>query len=136
MISYCTRDEINDMFGDISDDITEEMFNTVIKNSAVWINSNLKKNYVPLPTKNVDTLKTIAIYYAASDILLSLYHGEEMPVQYDIWFQKAQSLLNDYIDAYLNSEAQQEDLIRHQSVKHSHGLTYAQKRGRRRRGIL
>ena len=157
-MSYCTKEEVNTLFGDISDDITDDMFVTVIANSTTWIDSNLKKAYVPLPqitielvgdngsTTVVETmtsttatdnlinvpegLRTAAIYYAASDILLSLYHGDELPVQYDVWFQKAQSLLDDYISSYLNSEADAADLVAHQMVKHSKGLTYNQKRGR------
>ena len=159
-MSYCTKQEVNSLFGDISDDITDEMFTTVIANSTAWVDSNLKKSYVPLPTVTIevvnndgsttvvesmtshtatynlinvpDGLRTAAIYYAASDILLSLYHGDELPVQYDVWFQKAQGLLEDYISAYLNSEAEEDELVEHQMVKHSHGLTYNQKRGRRR----
>ncbi len=159
-MSYCTKEEVNNLFGDISDDITDEMFATVIANSTAWIDSNLKKSYVPLPTitirlvnddgsttvvesitSNTATynlinvpsgLRTAAIYYAASDILLSLYHGDELPVQYDVWFNKAQGLLDDYISSYLNSEAEEADLVKHQMVKHSHSLTYNQKRGRGR----
>ena len=159
-MSYCTKEEINNLFGDISDDITDEMFATVITNSTAWIDSNLKRSYVPLPsvqyalinndgsttivesiTSHTATynlinvpngLRTAAIYSAASDILLSLYHGDELPVQYDVWFNKAQGLLDDYIRSYLNSEAEEADLVKHQMVKHSHGLTYNQKRGRGR----
>lgn len=130
-MSYCTEDEVNNLFGDISDDISEEMFSTVIDNSTAWIDANLRRNYVPLPDKDVDALKTAAIYYTASDILLSLYQGDELPVQYDVWFNKAQSLLEGYIDSYLNNDADKSDLVAHQSVKHSRGRTYNQKRGRR-----
>ena len=151
-MSYCTRDEVNSLFGDISDEVSDELFATVIDNSTSWIDSNLKKSYVPIPTVTIETenvtiegtvtqvsnlinvpngLKTAAIYYAASDILLSLYHGDELPVQYDVWFQKAQSLLEDYIISYKNSDAEESDLVAHQQVKHSHTLTYNQKRGRR-----
>ena len=159
-MSYCTKEEVNSLFGDISDDITDEMFTTVIANSTSWIDSNLKKSYVPLPNVSIalvnndgsttivesissttatynlinvpSGLRTAAIYYAASDILLSLYHGDELPVQYDVWFNKAQGLLDDYISSYLNSEAEEADLVKHQMVKHSHSLTYNQKRGRGR----
>ena len=159
-MSYCTKEEVNSLFGDISDDITDEMFATVIANSTAWIDSNLKRSYVPLPSvqyalinndgsttivESITThtanynlinvpngLRTAAIYYAASDILLSLYHGDELPVQYDVWFNKAQGLLDDYIRSYLNSEAEEADLVKHQMVKHSHSLTYNQKRGRGR----
>ena len=189
-MSYCTKNEVNSLFGDISDDISDDLFNTVIDNSTAWVDSNLRKANVPLPEieeepveeivepetseeETVDTttseetetvteeeentettttettsqttthieynlinvpsgLRTAAIYYAASDILLSLYHGEEMPVQYDVWYQKATQLLNDYIDSYLNENADSSDAVEHQMVKHSHGLTYNQKRRRGR----
>ena len=128
---YCTKEEVNSLFGDISDDITDEMFNTALDNSTAWIEANLKRNYVPIPTTNPNALRTVAIYHSASDIILSLYHGDELPVQYDVWFNKAQGLLDDYIESYLNSEAEEEDLVAHQMVKHSKGLTYQQKRRQR-----
>lgn len=128
---YCTKEEVNSLFGDITDDITDEMFTTAIQNSKVWIESNLKRNYVPIPTTNVDVLRTVAIYHSASDIILSLYQGnDDLPVQYDIWFQKAQTLLNDYIEAYLNNDAEESDLIEHQCVKSRRAKTYNEKRGR------
>ena len=132
MPTYCTNEEVNSLFGDISDQVPDEMFTIAIGNSAAWIEANLKRHYVPIPTTVPSALKTAAIYYAASDILLSLYHGDELPVQYDVWFNKAQGLLDDYIRSYLNSEAEEADLVKHQMVKHSHSLTYNQKRGRGR----
>lgn len=160
--AYCTTQEVNSLFGDISDDISQELFTTVIKNSTAWIDSNLQKAFVPVPevtpeevintieqtgeTGGVSTshthieynlinvpdgLRTAAIYYAASDIILSLYHGDELPIQYDVWFNKAQSLLDDYIAGYLNSdEVDEESSDAHRRVKHSRGLTYNEKRGR------
>ena len=134
-MSYCTKTDVNSMFGDISDEVSDEMFTTAINNSTTWIEANLKRNYVPIPTSNVEVLKTVAIYHASSDILLSLYHGDELPVQYDVWFNKAQSLLDDYIDSYLNSDATEEEKADNQMVKHSKGLTYNQKRRRRGRWV-
>ena len=127
---YCTISDVNSMFGDISDEVTSEMFNTAINNSTAWIESNLKRNYVPIPTSHPQALKTVAVYHSASDILLSLYHGDDLPVQYDVWFNKDQSLLDDYIESYLNSEATEEELTAHQMVKHSNAMTYNQRRGR------
>lgn len=129
---YCSVEDVNSMFGDISDEVTTEMFNTAIGNATTWIEANLKRNYVPIPTEHVGALKTVAIYHSASDILLSLYHGDELPIQYDVWFNKAQSLLDDYIDAYKHSEADEEELVNLQMVKHSKCLSYNQKRGRGR----
>ena len=128
--TYCTVDDVNSMFGDISDEVSTEMFNTAIGNATTWIEANLKRNYVPIPTEHVQALKTVAIYHSASDILLTLYHGDDLPIQYDVWFNKAQSLLDDYIEAYLNSEAEDTDLYEHQMVRHSHAQTYNQRRGR------
>ena len=133
MTTYCTKQDVNNLFGDVSDDIPDDMFTTAIGNSTAWIEANLKRHYVPIPTNVPSALKTVAIYHSASDIILSLYHGDELPVQYDVWFQKAQDLLDDYIDGYLNSEAEEEELAKIQRVKHSKGITYNQRRGRRRR---
>lgn len=129
-MAYCTSQEVNNLFGDISDDITTEMFETVITNSTSWINTNLRKRFVPIPEETVDVLRTAAIYYSASDILLSLYHGEELPVNYDIWFKKAQDILDAYIMDYLNTEATAEETENVNMVKHSHAPTYRQRRRR------
>ena len=129
---YCSKEDVNSMFGDISDEVTDAMFNTAIGNATTWIEANLKRNYVPIPTDHPQALKTVAIYHSASDILLTLYHGDDLPIQYDVWFNKAQTLLDDYIEAYLNADAEEEDLLAHQMVGHSHSQTYSQKRGRQR----
>lgn len=128
---YCNSDDVLALFGDISDDPSTDLLRVSIDNTKAWIESNLKRHYVPIPTTIPDTLKTIAIYYASSDILMSLYHGEEYQSLMDYWFNKAQDLLDDYIDAYLNSEAEAEELDKINMVKHSHGRTYNQKRHRR-----
>ena len=132
MPTYCTNEEVNSLFGDISDEVPDEMFTIAIGNSAAWIEANLKRHYVPIPTTVPSALKTVAIYHSASDIILSLYHGDELPVQYDVWFKKAQDLLDDYIDSYLNSEAEEAEHVKHQYGKHSHGRKKKKKRGRGR----
>ena len=128
---YCNSDDVLALFEDISDDPSEALLTVSIDNTEAWIESNLKKHYVPIPVEIPQTLKTIAIYYAASDILMSLYHGEEYQNLMDYWFNKAQELIEDYIDAFLNSEATDEELSKINMVKHSHARTYNQKRGRR-----
>lgn len=130
-MAYCSKNDVKSLFGDVSDEPSDEMLETALNNSDAWIKSNLKRNYVPIPTNAPEALKTVAIYHSASDLLLSLYHGDDLPVQYDIWFQKAQGLLDDYIAAYLNSEAEEADMASHSLVKHSRARTYNQKRGRR-----
>lgn len=131
-MAYCTCADVKAMFGDISDEPTEAIITIAIDNSVSWIEHNLKKNYVPIPVTDVGVLKTVAIYHSVSDVLLSLYHGDGLPENWDVWFNKAQTLLDDYIDSYLNSEATEEELTAHQMVKHSHAQTYSQRRSQRR----
>ena len=127
---YCNSDDVLALFEDISDDPSTNLLKVSIDNTEAWIESNLKRHYVPIPVEIPQTLKTIAIYYASSDILMSLYHGEEYQSLMDYWFNKAQDLLNAYIEEYLNSEATPEEQTKNQMVKHSHSRTYNQKRGR------
>lgn len=128
---YCTSNDVLALFEDISDDPSEALLTVAIDNTEAWIESNLKRHYVPIPVDIPQTLKTIAIYYAASDILMSLYHGEDYQNLMDYWFTKAQDLLEDYIESYLNAEATAEELDKINMVRHSHGRTYNEKRHRR-----
>ena len=128
---YCNSNDVLALFEDISDDPSEALLTVAIDNTEAWIESNLKRHYVPIPVDIPQTLKTIAIYYAASDILMSLYHGEDYQNLMDYWFTKAQDLLEDYIESYLNAEATAEELDKINMVRHSHGRTYNEKRHRR-----
>jgi len=108
--------EINALLSDISDDASTETLNVVLANSTAWIDSNLRRNYLPIPTTNPQALKTAAIYYGASDVILTLYHGEDMPVQFDVWFNKAQQLLEDYIESELNNSTDAETINRTKNI--------------------
>lgn len=153
--AYCTQTEVDSLFVDLSDNIPDETFQTSIQNSTAWININLKRNRIPLPEitvtdlsieisetisenllandgSDVNVLRTAAIYYAASDVLLTLYNGEDLPVRFDVWFNKAQSFLDAYIESYWNSDADESEQLNHQIVKHNKVLSYNQKRNRRR----
>ena len=128
---YCDSEDVLALWGDISDNPNDKLLQVAIDNTEAWIESNLKRHYVPIPVEIPQTLKTIAIYYASSDLLMSLYHGEEYQSLMDYWFNKAQDLLDAYIEEYLNSEATPDEQVKVQMVKHSHSRTYNQKRGRR-----
>ena len=127
---YTDSNSVLALFEDISDNPSEPLLTVSIDNTEAWIESNLKRHYVPIPVEIPQTLKTIAIYYASSDILMSLYHGEEYQTLMDYWFNKAQDLLDAYIEEYLNSEATPEEQNAIQMVKHSHAKTYKERRGR------
>jgi len=149
MTTYCTIPDVNALFGDISDDISTNMFNISIDNAGSWIDSALLRNHIPIPeievlsddgesddglieepldnigndelisedtTESIESnittnqsiilvgvpsiLKTASIYFSASDILMSLYHGDEYQSLMDYWFNKATQLLESYIEAY------------------------------------
>ena len=74
---YCTVEDIQGMFENITDEVSEEMFTRVIANSTAWIEENLKRNYVPIPSDNPNTLRTVAVYHCASDIYLNLSQGSD-----------------------------------------------------------
>jgi len=191
MTAYCSVADVNSLFGDISDDISMDMFTVSIDNAGSWIDSALLRNHIPLPevpepepepeseqepepepdttddtsdtdddasninddtitdndsddTNSADTmeemestitietgliigdvpsiLKTASIYFAASDILMSLYHGDQYESLMDYWFNKATSLLDGYIEAY-----KAENNI-DSNVGHRNALTYNERR--------
>ena len=181
MTAYCSVADVNSLFGDISDDISQDMFMVSICNAGSWIDSALLRNHIPLPevpepepepdttddasntdddasninddsitdndsddTNSTDTveemestttintgliigdvpsiLKTASIYFAASDILMSLYHGDQYESLMDYWFNKATSLLDSYIMAY-----KAENNI-DSNVGHRNALTYNERR--------
>ena len=126
--AYCDSDDVLSLFSDISDEPSLVLIKTAIDNSEGLINSKLRGAYVLIPTDNPASLKTCSIYLAASDVLLSLYHGEELPIQYDIYWNKAHELLDAYIDDMRNNADDPEEIGRITSVKHSHSLTYDEKR--------
>ena len=105
---YCTKEQVNSLFGDISDSISDDMFEVAINNSTSWIDSFLIKNHIPLPVvdvinDNIDgvpyILNTASIYFSASDILMSLYQGDEYQQLMDYWYNKAVALLESYIES-------------------------------------
>ena len=119
---YTDSNSVLALFEDISDEPSDALLTVAIDNTEAWIESNLKRHYVPIPTDIPQTLKTIAIYYASSDILMSLYHGEEYKNLMDYWFNKATSLLEGYIEAY-----KAENNI-DSNVGHRNALTYNERR--------
>ena len=98
---YASQDDVEPYTTFISDNPSDELFENALIKADGWINDRL--NSRSLPTFDVDSgdipdsLRDAAAYYAISDIVLVLYQGEDMLTQYDIWFQKAERRLDDYI---------------------------------------
>ena len=121
---YCNSDEVLSLCGEMSDDATIDLLKTAIDNSEGLINSKLRGSYVLIPTDVPSSLKTCSIYLATSDVLLSLYTGEELPTQYDIYWNKAHTLLEEYIVEMQNNNENIEETNNRILVKHSNSMSY------------
>ena len=133
MTTYCTISDVNALFGDISDDISTDMFNISITNAGSWIDSSLLKNHIPLPNddSSIDNiLKTASIYFAASDILMSLYHGDEYQSLMDYWFNKAIELLDGYIEAYKAENNVDSTVAHHNALTYKESVQYGHRNRR------
>lgn len=109
--------------------ITQEEVETVVNEQTVTTTETVETIY-PTDKPIPGLLKTAAVYYAASDIILALYNGEEMPTQYDTYFNKAETMLEAYI-TQMKTELADTDLKKFNKVKHSKSLTYNEKRTHR-----
>lgn len=104
---------------------------TVVNGETITQTTNVE-TIQPADKPIPDLLKTAAVYYAASDIILALYNGEEMPTQYDTYFNKAETMLDAYI-TQMKKELAETDLKKYNPVKHSKGPSYYQRKHRRPR---
>lgn len=134
IITYCTVEDLIGLFGDnVSDTIATNLMDGAIKRATGRIHNKLRANNVPLPDplNYSSSINAAATYYAACDCYGALYNGDDYQTQSGHWCNEAKEILEDYIDAYWNACAEEEEQFAHSVVRHSHGLTYNQKRGRR-----
>ena len=132
MSTYANQSDVEPLVKFISDDSSSDLYNTVLDNADSWIDARLVSNGLTVWTDGVkndeipNLLTTAAKYYAASDVILALYNGEDLPTQFDTYFQKAESMLDLYI-------TQQKDLLANTElrdtiiVKHSKSRPYMRK---------
>ena len=133
-ITYCTADEVIDLFGsNIPDTVETNLIEGAIKRATSRIHNKLRAKGVPLPDplNYSSVINAIATYYAACDCYGSLYNGEDYQTNSGHWCNQATELLDDYCDAYWNTCADEEDQQEHSLVKHSNAQTYSQRRSRR-----
>ena len=132
MSVYCTQSDVEPLVKFIDDEASTDLYESVCDKADSWINSRLIMN--SLHTFEVtddipELLITSASYYAVSDIVLALYQGEDMLTQYDIWFQKAEDMINSYVTQQKDLLATTE-LANKNPIKYSKAGTYGQRRGR------
>ena len=98
---YANQADVEPYTTFISDNPSDELFENALIKADGWINDRLNSRRLPTFTIDSDdipdSLRDAAAYYAISDIVLVLYQGEDMLTQYDIWFQKAERRLDDYV---------------------------------------
>lgn len=134
-ITYCTIDDLIGLFGDnVSATIETNLMEGAIQRATGRIHNKLRANNVPLPDPEnySSAINAAATYYAACDCYGALYNGDDYQTQPGHWCNEAKEMLEDYIDAYWNSCAEEDEQVNHCVVKHTHGLTYNEKRRRRR----
>ena len=132
-ILYCTVNDVIDLFGSNIPDTTETLLiEGAIRRATARIHTGLRARSVPLPDPQnySSAINAIATYYAACDCYGSLHNGGDYQTEQGHWCREAHQLLDEYCDAYWETCAEEEEQIRHTRVKHSHGLTYNQKRRR------
>ena len=136
MSIYASINDVKPYIRFISDDASDDLFHAVLENADSWVNARLKSNKLTIwtaPNESIpELLKTAATYYAASDIILALYNGEEMPTQYDTYFNKAEQMLTAYIQLK-TTELAETELKKYNPVKHSKSQSYYQRKRRRPR---
>ena len=133
-ITYCTTQDLIDLFGDnVSSTMETNLMEGAIQRATGRIHNKLRANNVPLPDPEnySSAINAAATYYAACDCYGALYNGDDYQTQPGHWCNEAKEMLEDYIDAYWNSCAEEEEQIAHNNVRHSHGLTYNQRHRRR-----
>ena len=134
MSIYASQSDVEPLIKFISDSASAELYDSVLRNADSWVNARLLSNSLTIwdesSTKIPDLLQTAAVYYAASDIILALYNGEEMPTQYDTYFNKAETMLEAYI-TQMKTELAETELKKFNPVKHSKSQSYYQRRHRR-----
>lgn len=135
MSIYASQSDVEPLIKFISDTASTELYDSVLRNADSWVNARLLSN--SLRTFDIvddvpELLCTAAVYYAASDIILALYNGEEMPTQYDTYFNKAETMLEAYI-TQMKTELAETELKKFNPVKHSKSQSYYQRRHRRPR---
>ena len=135
MSIYASQSDVEPLIKFISDTASTELYDSVLLNADSWVNARLLSNSLKtfdIVDDTPDLLRTAAVYYAASDIILALYNGEEMPTQYDTYFNKAEAMLEAYI-TQMKTELAESDLKKFNPVKHSKSQSYYQRKHRRPR---
>ena len=103
---YADETNVRALIKYAGDDADDDLIDVALANADATVKSRLSQHNIPEPTDDLPlVLITAATYYAVSDILQSLYNGEERSGNEKGYYEKAESLLNDYIALQLDALA-------------------------------
>ena len=91
---YSDVNKVRSLIKYTGDEADDDLFQIACDNADATVKSKLSKFRIPEPnSSNIPVeLHTAANYYAASDILQSLYNGEERSGNEQAYYQKADEL--------------------------------------------
>lgn len=87
--------------------VESELITAALDAADAWIESNIKKNRLPLPPAGSSTIITqAATFYAVADTLEPFFNStEDENKKSEYYLERANELLNDYITAALDQQA-------------------------------
>ena len=100
---YADETNVRALIKYTGDDADDDLIDVALANADATVKARLSQHNIPEPTDNLPlVLITAGTYYAVSDILQSLYNGEERSGNEQGYYEKAESLINDYITLQLD----------------------------------
>ena len=112
--NYANADNVKPLIKYTGDDADDDLIAIACNNADATIVARLSQYNIPEPPSGNDLpihLVTAGTYYAVSDILQSLYNGEDRSGNEEGYYEKAESLIKNYIDLQL-------DLLSDNSLKY------------------
>lgn len=103
-ITYTDPNNVRAMLKYTGDDADDDLINIACFNADATVRSKLQKYRIPEPDQdNIPIeLQTAGNYYAVSDVLQSLYNGEDRSTNEKGYYEKADELIHNYIELQLD----------------------------------
>lgn len=110
---YADVDNVSALIKYTGDHADDDLISVACDNATATIIARLSQYNIPEPPDDdlPVELTTAGTYYAVSDILQSLYNGEDRSGNERAYYEKAESLIMNYIDRQL-------DVLRESALKY------------------
>ena len=106
-ITYADPNNVRALVKYTGDEADDDLINIACFNADATVKSKLQKHRIPEPEQDdiPIELQTAGNYYAVSDVLQSLYNGEERSTNEKGYYEKADELIHNYIELQLDALA-------------------------------